>query len=81
MHKRLSFVGVLVDVKKKPRHVIMAPRNIVLCLIIAQSFSVGKIEPSLTLSCITVLSIKGKKKNHLKYVTLYKDSEQMNTNT
>lgn len=34
----------------------------VLCLIIAQSFSVGKIEPSLTLSCITVLSIKGKKK-------------------
>lgn len=81
MHKRLSFIGVLVDVKKKPRHVIMAPRNIVLCLIIAQSFSVGKIEPSLTLSCITVLSIKGKKKNHLKYVTLYKDSEQMNTNT
>lgn len=80
MHKRLSFIGVLVDVKKKPRHVIMAPRNIVLCLIIAQSFSVGKIEPSLTLSCITVLSIKGKK-NHLKYVTLYKDSEQMNTNT
>lgn len=61
MHKRLSFIGVLVDVKK-PRHVIMAPRNIVLCLIIAQSFSVGKIEPSLTLSCITVLSIKGKKK-------------------
>lgn len=81
MHKRLSYIGVLVDVKKKPRHVIMAPRNIVLCLIIAQSFSVGKIEPSLTLSCITVLSIKGKKKNHLKYVTLYKDSEQMNTNT
>lgn len=81
MHKRLSFIGVLVDVKKKPRHVIMAPRNIVLCLIIAQSFSVGKIEPSLTLSCITVLSIKGKKKNHLKYVTLYKDSEQTNTNT
>lgn len=81
MHKRLSFIWVLVDVKKKPRHVIMAPRNIVLCLIIAQSFSVGKIEPSLTLSCITVLSIKGKKKNHLKYVTLYKDSEQMNTNT
>lgn len=63
MHKRLSFIWVLVDVKKKPRHVIMAPRNIVLCLIIAQSFSVGKIEPSLTLSCITVLSIKGKKKS------------------